>query len=79
MESRAAGSTSLSETNHAYMYNPKDLTPPHESFDENYTPSEDNNNLVDEPALRSKRPKIAKSFADDFIVYLVGDVPKTLS
>jgi hypothetical protein len=37
---RAAGSTSLSENNHTHMYDPKDLTPPPESFDENYTPSE---------------------------------------
>jgi hypothetical protein len=31
---RAAGSTSLSENNHTHMYDPKDLTPPPESFDE---------------------------------------------
>jgi hypothetical protein len=76
---RVADSTSLSENNHTHMYDLKDLTPPPESFDENYTPSEEDNYLVDEPACRSKRPKIAKSFGDDFIVYLVDDVPKTLS
>jgi hypothetical protein len=75
----AAGSSSLSENNHTHMYDPKYLTPPPESFDENYTPSEDDNNLVNEPAHRSKRPKIVKSFGDDFIVYLVNDVPKILS
>jgi hypothetical protein len=69
------GSTLLSENNHTHMYDPNDLTPPPESFDENYTPSEEDNNLVNEPAHRSKRPKIG----DDFIVYLVYDVPKTLS
>jgi hypothetical protein len=31
---RATGSTSLSENNHTHMYDPKDLTPPPESFDE---------------------------------------------
>jgi hypothetical protein len=76
---RAAGSTSICENNHSHMYDPKDLTQPLESFDENYTPSEDNNNLVNEPARRSKRPNILKSFGDDFIVYLVDDVPKTPS
>jgi hypothetical protein len=59
---RAAGTTSLSDNNHTHMYDPKDLTPPPESFDENYTPSKDDNNLVDEPAHRSKRPNIAKIF-----------------
>jgi hypothetical protein len=76
---RAAGSTSLSENNHTHMYDPKDLTPLPESFDENCTPSKEDNNLVNEPACRSKRPKIANFFGDDFIVYLVDDVPKTLS
>jgi hypothetical protein len=43
---RAAGSTSLSENNHTQMYDPKDLTPPPESYNEIYTSSEDDNNLV---------------------------------
>jgi hypothetical protein len=76
---RAAGSTSLSENNHTHMYDPKDLTPPPESFDEIYTPSEEDNNLVNEPTRRSKRLNIVKSFGDDFIVYLMDDVPKTIS
>jgi hypothetical protein len=76
---RATGSTSLSENNQTHMYDPKDLTPPPESFDEMYTPSEEDNNSVNETARRSKRPKIAKSFGDDFIVYLVDDMFKTLS
>jgi hypothetical protein len=58
---RAAGSTSLSENNHTHMYDPKYHTPPPESFDKNNTPSEEDNNLVNEPARGSKRPKIAKS------------------
>jgi hypothetical protein len=76
---RAVGSTFLSENNHTHMHDPKDLTPPPESLDENYTPSDEDNNLVNEPTHRSKRPKIVKSFGADFIVYLVDDVPKTLS
>jgi hypothetical protein len=75
---RAVGSTSLSGNNHTHIYDPKDLTPASESFDENYTTSEEDNNLVNEQARRSKRPKITKSFGDDFIVYLMDDVPKTL-
>jgi hypothetical protein len=67
---RAVGSNSLSENNH---------TPPLESFDEIYTPPEEDNHLVNEPTRKSKRPRIAKSFGDDFIVYLVDHVPKTLS
>jgi hypothetical protein len=58
---RAAGSTSLSENNHTHMYDPKDLTPPPESFDEMNTPSEEDINLVNELARGSKRPKIVKS------------------
>jgi hypothetical protein len=55
---RAVGSTSLSGNKHTHIYDPKDLTPPSKSFDENYTTSEEDNNLVNEPARRSKRPKI---------------------
>jgi hypothetical protein len=76
---RPAGSTSLSENNQTHLYDPKDLTPPPESFDENYTPYEEDNNLVNKPTRRSKIPKIEKSFGDDFSVYPVDDVPKTLS
>jgi hypothetical protein len=76
---RAVGSTLLSENNHTPMCDPMDLTPPPESFDETYTPSKEDNNLVNEPAHRSKRSRIAKCFGGDFIVYLVDDVPKTLS
>jgi hypothetical protein len=72
---RSAGSTSLGENNHTHMYDPKDFIPPPESFDEIYTPSK----KVNEPTRKNKRPKIAKSFGDDFIVYLVDDVSKTLS
>jgi hypothetical protein len=50
------------------------------------TTSEDDNSadealdyLVDEILHRSKRPKIAKSFGNDFIVYLTDDVRLTIS
>jgi hypothetical protein len=72
---RAVGSTSPSGNNHIHMYDPKDHTPPPKSFDENNTPSEEDNNLVNEQAHRSKRSKIAKSFGDDFIVYLMCKKP----
>ena len=65
---RAGGSISQIENNH---------TPPPESNYESNTSSEEDNYLVNEAPRRSKRPKIAKSFGDDFIVYLVDDVPNT--
>ena len=70
---RAAGSTSQSEDRHS-----------HEHSLENYTQLEQNDekfedeHLVDDAPRRSQRQKIAKSFGDNFIVYLVDDVPKTL-
>jgi hypothetical protein len=76
---RAACSTSQSENNHRYMNDPEDHTPLSESNDELYTPSKEDNCLVNEPARWSKRPKIAKSFCDDFIVYHMDDVSNTLS
>jgi hypothetical protein len=39
---------------------------------------EEDNNLVITPR-RSKRQRVEKSFGDDFIVYFVDDVPKTLA
>ena len=41
--------------------------------------SDEDNDKVDDAPHRSKRQRVAKSFGDDFIVYLVDDVPKTLS
>jgi hypothetical protein len=40
--------------------------------------SDEDNDKVDDTPRRSKRQRVAKSFGDDFIVYLVDDVPKTL-
>ena len=37
-------------------------------------PEEDNN----EASRKSKRQRIAKSFGDDFIVYLMDDTPRTI-
>ena len=76
---RAAGSTSQSENYHTHVHAPEDDTPPQQN-DETYTPSEEDNGLVDHKApRRSKRQKVAKSFGDDFIVYLIDDVPNNLS
>ena len=33
----------------------------------------------EEAPVRSKRPRIAKSFCDDFLVYLVDDTPSCIS
>ena len=40
--------------------------------------SDEDDNKVDDAQRRSKRQRIAKSFGDGFIVYLVDDMPKTL-
>ena len=40
--------------------------------------SDEDNDKVDDTPRRSKRQRVAKSFGDDFIVYLVDDMPKTL-
>jgi len=40
--------------------------------------SDEDNDKIDDTPRRSKRQMVAKSFGDDFIVYLVDDVPKTL-
>jgi len=40
--------------------------------------SDEDNDKVDDAPRRSKRQRIVKSFGDDFIVYLVDNVPKTL-
>ena len=40
---------------------------------------EEDNNLVEEASRRSKRQRVDKTFGEDFIVYLMDDVPNTLS
>ncbi|TKC13487.1 hypothetical protein FA727_23545 [Robertmurraya kyonggiensis] len=46
----------------------------HDEFSHVRHPEEDNN----EAPRRSKRQKTAKSFSDDFIIYLVDDTPRTI-
>ena len=70
---KAAGSTSQRENIFTHEHSLENYTQP-EPNDEK---SEDEH-LVDDAPRRSKRPKIVKSFGDDFITYLVDDVPKTL-
>jgi hypothetical protein len=47
---------------------------PHENMFENIHEKDDN-----EAPTRSKRQRTAKSFGDDFIVYLVDDTPKSIA
>ena len=70
---RAAGSTSQSEDRHSHEHSLENYT----QLEQNDEKSEDEH-LVDDAPRRSQRQKIAKSFGDNFIVYLVDDVPKTL-
>jgi hypothetical protein len=52
---------------------------PSENFDHVEHTPEPVHELIDSDApRRSKRPRTAKSFGDDFIVYLVDDTPKTI-
>jgi hypothetical protein len=43
-----------------------------------YTPEPIHEEIDSEAPRRSKRPRSAKSFGDDFTVYLVDDTPKTI-
>ena len=67
-------SASNSETQ---IYNQSETVAPPESNSEPVSSDEDNDKVDDAPR-RSKRQRVAKFFGDDFIVYLVDDVPKTL-
>ena len=60
------------------FYTQSETIAPPEPNSEPVTSDEDNDKVDDAPR-RSKRQRVAKSFGDDFIVYLVDDVPKTLS
>ena len=59
------------------IYNQSETITPPEPNSEPVSSDEDNNKVDDAPR-RSKRQRVAKFFGDDFIVYLVDDVPKTL-
>ena len=58
-----------------------DTTPePSETFEHAEHTLESVHEEIDgEAPRRSKRPRTAKSFGDDFTVYLVDDTPKTIS
>jgi hypothetical protein len=50
-----------------------------ENFDHaEHTPEPIHEEIDSEAPRRSKRPRTAKSFSDDFTVYLVDDTPKTI-
>jgi hypothetical protein len=53
---------------------------PSENFDHaEHTPEQIHEMIDSEPPRRSKRPRTAKSFGDDFIIYLVDNTPKTIT
>jgi hypothetical protein len=70
-----ASITSYNENN----YDPGDLAPPNNETRTHTQSNEDNNLVIHEAPHRSKRQRIVKSIGDDFIVYLIDDVLKTLS
>jgi hypothetical protein len=52
---------------------------PSENFDHaKHTPKSIHEEIDSEAPRRSKRSKTAKSFGDDFTVYLMDDTPKTI-
>ena len=66
--------TSNSETQN---FTQSEIIAPPEPNSEPFTYDEDYDKVDDAPHI-SKRQRVAKFFGDDFIVYLVDDVPKTL-
>ena len=83
MESRDASffediyTMKIASNSETQIYNQSETIAPPELNSEPVSSDEDNDKVDDAPR-RSKRQRIAKSFGDDFIVYLVDDVPKTL-
>ena len=59
------------------IYNQSETIAPPEPNSEPVSSDEDNNNVDDAPR-RSKGQRITKVFGDNFIVYLVDDMSKTL-
>jgi hypothetical protein len=57
-----------------------DISPePSRNFDyAEHTPESIHEEIDSEAPRRSKRPMIAKSFGDDFTIYLMDDTPKTI-
>ena len=66
----------LESKSETQIYNQSETIAPPEPNNE-LVLSDENNDKVDDAPRRSKRQRVAKSFGDDFIVYLVDDVPKT--
>jgi hypothetical protein len=53
---------------------------PSENFDHaDHTPEPIHEEIDSEAPRRSKRPRTAKSFSDNFTVYLMDDTPKTIA
>jgi hypothetical protein len=66
-----------SMSNHDSISIPKSHEPVIHSDDETLKEiSEEDNNIV---ARKSKRRRVAKSFGEDFIIYLVEDTPTTIA
>jgi hypothetical protein len=57
-----------------------DISPePSGNFDHaEHTPKSIHEEIDSEAPRRSKRPRTAKSFGDDFTIYLIDDTPKTI-
>jgi hypothetical protein len=57
-----------------------DTTPESSKFFDHveHTPEPINKEIDSEAPRRSKRPRTAKIFGDDFTVYLMDDTPKTI-
>jgi predicted ABC-class ATPase len=54
-------------------------TQPSENFDHaEHTPEPIHEEIDSETHRRSKRPRIAKSFGNDFTIYLMDNTPKTI-
>jgi hypothetical protein len=52
---------------------------PSENFDNvEHTPEPIHDEIDSEAPRRNKRPRTAKSFRDDFTIYLMDDTPKTI-
>ena len=79
---RTAGSTSRTENNQ--IMNNRNFEPTTISESMNDTPPvcdfpKEDNNVVEDAPRRSKRQRVEKTFGEDFIVYLMDNVPNTLS
>ena len=79
---RTAGSASQTEDNQTMNnsnFEPTTISEPTSEIPPVCDNPEEDNNLVEEAPRRSKRQRVEKTFGEDFIVYLLDDVPNTLS